>query len=117
LFPGWEQIGFGPLDSNVPMQVLSRRTLREFWKIHPYAEHPLSAWYTIVSRATWANPHDVKEQFGNSVDFVGDSRAIFDIGGNKYRLIGRIVYAPYYRVMVKFVGTHEEYDEIDPEAV
>jgi mRNA interferase HigB len=99
------------------MQVLSRRTLREFWKIHPYAERPLSTWYTIVSKAMWANPHDVKEQFGNSVDFVGDSRAIFDIGGNKYRLIVRIVYAPYYRVMVKFVGTHEEYDEIDPEAV
>ena|SRR5437773_12479271 len=99
------------------MQVLSRRTLREFWQSHPHAERPLSAWYKIVSKATWEKPNNVKEQFGNNVDFVGDSRAIFDIGGNKYRLVVRIVYAPFHRVMVKFVGTHEEYDHIDPEAV
>jgi len=99
------------------MQVLSRRTLREFWQIYPDAERPLSTWYKIVSKATWAHPNDVKEQFGGNVDFVGDNRAIFDIGGNKYRLVVRIVYAPFYRVMVKFVGTHEEYDDINPETV
>ena len=68
-------------------------------------------------KAIWSKPNDVKEQFGSNVDFVGDNRAIFDIGGNKYRLVVRIVYAPFYRVMVKFVGTHEEYDKIDPETV
>ena len=55
--------------------------------------------------------------FGANVDFVGDNRVIFDIGGNKYRLIVRVAYDPYYRVMIKFVGTHDEYDKIDPEAV
>ena len=99
------------------MQVLSRRTLREFWKIYPRAERPLSSWYKIVTKATWENSNNIKEQFGNNVDFVGDTRAIFDIGGNQYRLVVRIAYAPYYRVMVKFVGTHEEYDNVDPETV
>lgn len=51
--------------------------------------------------------------FGASVDFVGDSRIVFDIGGNKFRLVARVVYGPYYRVMIKFVGTHAEYDKID----
>jgi mRNA interferase HigB len=99
------------------MQVISKRKLREFWTVYPYAKDPLSAWHRIVSKATWSKPNDVKEQFGRSVDFVGDNRAIFDIGGNKYRLVVRIVYAPFYRVMVKFVGTHQEYDKIDPETV
>ena len=99
------------------MQVLSRRALRQFWALHPRAKGPLSTWYAIVSKSIWSKPSDVKEQFGASVDFVGDNRAIFDIGGNKYRLVARIVYAPFHRVMVKFVGTHKEYDEIDPETV
>jgi mRNA interferase HigB len=58
----------------------------------------------------------VKAEFGASVDFVGDNRLIFDIGGNKYRLIVHVAYA-YKRVLVKFVGTHADYDRIDPEAV
>jgi mRNA interferase HigB len=99
------------------MQVISKRKLREFWTIYPDARGPLSTWYRIVSKTVWSKPNDVKEQFGSNVDFVGDNRAIFDIGGNKYRLVVRIVYAPFYRVMVKFVGTHKEYDKINPETV
>lgn len=58
----------------------------------------------------------MKAQFGGNVDFVSDNRAIFDIGGNKYRLIVHIGYR-HQRVLVKFVGTHAEYDKIDPETV
>ena len=57
-----------------------------------------------------------KERFGRNVDFVGDNRAIYDIGGNKYRLIVHVSY-PYRRVLIKFIGTHAEYDRIDPETV
>ncbi len=52
----------------------------------------------------------------NSVDFVGDNRVIFDIGGNKYRLVAHVSYA-YRRVLVKFIGTHAQYDRINPEIV
>jgi len=99
------------------MQILALKALREFWARHPDAERPLSTWYRIVSAARWTKPNDVKSAFGANVDFVGDSRIIFDIGGNKYRLVVRVVYAPFYRVMIKFVGTHKEYDGIDPETV
>jgi mRNA interferase HigB len=52
----------------------------------------------------------------SAIDFVGDNRVIFDLGGNKYRLIVHISFA-FGRVLVKFIGTHAEYDRIDPETV
>lgn len=98
------------------MQVIARRTLREFWEREPKAEIPLRTWYSITNKAIWMGPQDVKAQFGTTVDFVGDNRVIFDIGGNKYRLIVHFAYA-YGRVLIKFVGTHKEYDDINPETV
>jgi mRNA interferase HigB len=98
------------------MQVIARRTLREFWARHPHAEGPIRAWFAIVSKAQWANPAEIKRQFGGTVDFVGDNRVIFDLGGNKYRLIVHISFV-FGRVLVKFIGTHAEYDRIDPETV
>lgn len=58
----------------------------------------------------------MKARFGTTVDFVGDNRAIFDLGGNKYRLVMHVSYR-FRRVLVKFVGTHAEHDRIDPETV
>lgn len=98
------------------MRIITRRALREFWEQHPQAEIPLRGWYRLASNARWTGPVDVKRQFGSTVDFVGDNRAIFDIGGNKYRLIAHLAY-PYGRVLIKFVGTHKDYDRIDPETV
>ncbi len=98
------------------MQVIAKRTLKMFWQKHPQAETPLRTWYPIVDRADWSSPHEIKKQFGSSVDFVGDSRAIFDIGGNKFRLIVRVSYS-YRRVLIKFVGTHKNYDTVDPEKI
>lgn len=98
------------------MRILALRTIRQFWMRHPHAERPLRGWHTYVDKADWASPADVKSMFGANVDFVADNRAIFDIGGNKYRLVAHISY-PYRRVLVKFVGTHAEYDAIDPETI
>ncbi len=70
----------------------------------------------MVSKAVWAGPADVKAEFGSTVDFIRNNRLIFDIAGNKYRLIVHVAYA-YERVLIKFVGTHAEYDRIDPETV
>jgi mRNA interferase HigB len=66
------------------MQVIARRTLKEFWAKHPQAEGPIRAWLTIATKADWKNSAQVKLQFGTTVDFVGDNRVIFDLGGNKY---------------------------------
>ena len=63
------------------MQILSKRALRQFWETHPQAEAPLRTWYALVDKAEWSTPNDVKAQFGANVDFVGDNRIIFAIGG------------------------------------
>jgi mRNA interferase HigB len=98
------------------VQIIARRTLKTFWEIHPAAQAPLALWYARVSKADWDGPAAVKAMFGTTVDFVGDNRVIFDIGGNKYRLVVHVAYG-YRRVLIKFVGTHREYDRIDPETV
>ncbi len=98
------------------MQIIARRTLKEFWDRHPQAEAPLEAWYAQVKSASWQSPADIKREFGATVDFIADNRVIFDIGGNKYRLIVHVAYR-FKRVLVKFVGTHKDYDRIDPETV
>lgn len=98
------------------MQVVSRRTLRTFWELHPQAEQPLSRWLAAVGKAHWRSPADIKTDFGASVDFVGDNRVVFDIAGNKYRLIVHVAYE-FKSVNITFVGTHSEYDRIDPESV
>jgi mRNA interferase HigB len=98
------------------MQVIARRTLKEFWQRHPQAERPIRAWFAVVSKARWTGPADVKRQFGTTVDLVADNRLVFDLSGNKYRLIVHVSYA-FGRVLVKFIGTHPEYDRIDPATV
>ncbi len=98
------------------MQVIARRTLKEFWGRHPRAEGPIRVWFAVVRKARWNGPNDVKRQFGTTVDFVADNRLIFDLGGNKYRLIAHVSYR-FGRVLVKFIGTPAEYDRIDPEMV
>jgi len=70
----------------------------------------------IVCKADWTSRADVKAMFRATVDFVSDDRIILGISGNKYRLIVDVAYA-YDRVLIKFVGTHKEYDRINPETV
>src|SRR4029079_5357175 len=98
------------------MQVIARRTLIEFWERHPQAQRPIRVWFAVVSKARWKGPGDVKAQIRATVDFVGDNRLIFDLGGNKYRLVVHASYA-YGRVLIKFIGTHAGYDRIDTETV
>ena len=98
------------------MQIIAKRTLKQFWEKHPQSETPLRTWFAITDKQNWKSPDDIKTQFGNTVDFVADNRVIFDIGGNKYRLIVHVAY-PFKRVLIKFVGTHGEYDKIDPEKI
>lgn len=97
------------------MRIIAKKQLREFWAKHDQAENPLKAWHATVSKAEWRIPADIKEQFG-SADFVGDNRVIFNIAGNKYRLVVHVAY-PFKMVLIKWVGTHKDYDKIDPEKV
>lgn len=97
------------------MRVISKKRLRDFWARHPDAEQPLSAWWAEAKHAAWSNPAAVKQRY-NTASIIGDRRIVFNIGGGKYRLVVKVNYA-YGQVHVRFVGTHQEYDKIDVEAV
>jgi mRNA interferase HigB len=97
------------------MPFVSKRRLREFWQRRPDARLPLLAWYKIALEADWASLQDVRLTYPHA-DAVklrtGLVVTVFNIGGNKYRLITRVIY-PYRRIYVKLVLTHGEYDKID----
>ena len=99
------------------MRIISRKTLRLFWEKAEYAdaEQPLKAWFREAANADWASPAAIKAAFGNA-SIVGNNRVVFNIGGNKYRLVVRINY-PYRVIYVRFVGTHTQYDRINVEEI
>jgi len=97
------------------VRIIAISTLRNFWEVHADAEEPIKAWYQEAKAADWATPHQVKAMYRNA-SVVGDNRIVFNIAGNKYRLIVKFNYA--YRIgYVRFVGTHAEYDRINTEEV
>lgn len=93
------------------MRVIKRAPLDEFARKHSQAKKPLESWLKIAKEENWNNFTEVKNHFGTA-DFVGDNRIVFNIGGNKYRLV---VHANFRTktFFVKFIGTHKEYDKID----
>ena len=99
------------------MRIIAIRTLREFWYQpgNSDAEQPLKAWFREARQADWTSPTDVKAQF-RSASFVGGNRVVFNIAGNKYRLVVKFNY-PYRIGYVRFIGTHRAYNHIDVEAV
>jgi len=92
------------------MRIIKRGALVEFWQRHPDAKASLEAWYTVVRRAIWKTPAELKAVYGNA-DLVG-RRTVFNIAGNKYRLIARVNYQTQ-RVFVLHILTHSEYDRGD----
>lgn len=100
------------------MRVIALSTLKTFWANslrHADAEEPALAWYRDVLKADWASPAAVKAQFGTA-SILKDGRVVFNIGGNKYRLVVWINY-PYRVVYVRFIGTHKQYDAIDAQSI
>ena len=100
------------------MRIIAKRTLRLFWES---GSRPLGAkallrdWYARTAAADWATPAELKADFGDA-SILKDGRVVFNIGGNRFRLVVRINY--HYRVVyVRFVGTHEQYDRVDAERV
>ena len=97
------------------MHVIKKRTLVKFWRKHANAEAPLRAWFKEADAAAWRTPRDIRARF-RSADFLPGNRVVFNIGGNKYRLVVKIAYTPGL-VYVRFIGTHSAYDKIDAETI
>ncbi len=94
------------------MHVIARGTLRDFWESpgKQDAQEALCAWHAHAKAVEWTNWGDVKADYPRA-DWVGNDRVVFDIGGNKYRLVMKMEFAKQ-RIYIRFLGTHKEYDEI-----
>lgn len=100
------------------MRVIALSTLKAFWEAKPgYADakEPVLAWYRHTLKADWASPAAVKADFGHA-SLLRDGRVVFNIAGNKYRLVVWINYG-YRVVYIRFLGTHSQYDEIDAQRI
>ena len=89
--------------------------MHEFWTRHADAEKPLRLWVHDCRAAKWQSIAEVKA-YARTADYVGNQRWVFNIGGNKYRLVMAICFKTGF-ALVKFVGTHAEYDKIDVSTV
>src|SRR6202140_4775615 len=89
------------------MRIIKRGALEKFWREDPDAKSSLESWYAVVRSADWKTPVGMKQVYP-SADLVG-RRTVFNIAGNKYRLIARVNYQTQ-RVFVLYVLTHAEYD-------
>ncbi len=99
------------------MRIISRKTLIEFYENPDYADsaESLKAWYHEAKSANWKNPAEIKEQY-KSASILQNRRVVFNICGNKYRLVVKILYRTGI-VYIRFIGTHKEYDKICTEEV
>lgn len=99
------------------MRILSLPTIKSFYEQVTYADAktPLTTWYGFVLKAKWSSPSEIKADFGTA-SILKNGRVVFNIAGNKYRLITSINY-PHGIVFIKFIGTHKQYDAIDAQTV
>ncbi len=93
------------------MRIISKRIINIFIDEHPDAKESLNDWYQKTSNRLWTNFIDIKHTF-NSVDYVKNDLYVFNINGNKYRLVARIFFK-HPKVYIRFIGTHAEYDKLD----
>ncbi|MBK7937797.1 MAG: type II toxin-antitoxin system HigB family toxin [Lewinellaceae bacterium] len=93
------------------MVVISNSILRDFGLKHWDAIEALNDWYYVVKDADWSNLNELRQTF-NSVDYVGNDRFVFNVRGNRYRLVAMIFFNRR-TIYIRFIGTHAEYDKID----
>ncbi|MBE0660860.1 MAG: type II toxin-antitoxin system HigB family toxin [Bacteroidales bacterium] len=97
------------------MRVIAKKTIRQFWEIHADSEEQLKTWYKEASKAVWRAPTDIKSEFPKA-SILKSSRVVFNICGNRYRLITRINYHRGW-VFIRFIGSHQDYNNIDADKI
>ncbi len=93
------------------MRVISRRTLREFLKKYADSEEQLKSWYRETEKASWKSINELKSDYPN-VSILKDNKIVFNIKGNRYRLIVKMNFE-FQISWILFIGTHAEYDKIN----
>ena len=99
------------------VRIISQKTLRNFYrqKIYAHSEQAIRSWYAEVKYAVWESPGEIKLQYYNA-SILKDKRVVINIAGNKYRIVVKIHYNMHI-VFIRFVGTHQQFDTIDPETI
>jgi mRNA interferase HigB len=97
------------------MRIISKKTLKDYWEQEPATKAALEAWHAEARNAEWSSPAEVKASYGTA-SILKDGRVVFNICGNKYRLVVWINY-DFCTIYIRFVGTHKEYDEIDAQTI
>ena len=97
------------------MRIISKSTIKDYWKKHRETENQLKAWYHIARNAKWKKPGDIKKQLAKT-SIINSTRVVFDICGGNYRLIVKINYEAQI-IFIRFIGTHKEYDKINVEEI
>ena len=93
------------------MHVISYKRIREFVKEHPDSSVKLGRWYKWMKKGRYNNLIELKKKFVG-VDYIGNDRYVFNISGNKYRLVAVVILSTQI-VLIRFIGTHAEYDKIN----
>lgn len=106
---------FGNFSYLCIVRVIAKRTLREFWFKHSDCEEQLKSWHKEAIESNWNSPQDIKNDYP-SASFLQDNRVVFNIKGNKYRLIVKINY-DFALIWIRFIGTHAEYDKINASTI
>lgn len=96
-------------------RIIAKKTLREFWEKHADSEQYLKTWYETAKNANWESPNDIKKTYINA-SVLKDSRIVFNIKGNSYRLIVKFNFIRQW-AFIRFIGTHAEYDKIDADTI
>jgi mRNA interferase HigB len=91
--------------------IITRKTILDYCKNYPLAALALQEWYHELIQCEFKNFNELKSVYGNA-SLVADDRVVFNIMGNKYRLVVRIVFQ-FKVIQIKWFGTHEEYDKVD----
>lgn len=99
------------------MHIISRPQLINFYKREGYheAKGPIDAWWHEAKKANWQSWTEIKAQYG-SASILKNNRVVFNLGGNKYRLVVKINF-PAQTVYIRFIGTHKEYDQVNAEEI
>jgi len=96
-------------------RIIAKRSLREFWEKHPDSEQYLKTWYETAKNSDWTSPSEIKQTYINA-SILKDSRVVFNIKGNSYRLIVKFNFERGW-AFIRFVGTHAAYDKIDANTI
>lgn len=97
------------------MRVIAKRTLRDFWEKHADCEESLKSWYRETEKSAWNSINDLKYHYP-SASILKDNRIVYNIKGNRYRLIVKFNFQ-YQLCWIRFIGTHAEYDKIDANTI